>query len=88
MTPDVAGEVMEQLKWDRGASGVFRQTCKGWRDAHDQSVTRLSVNGDSQPGNFMLRMRFPRVKDIGVRPQSSANIAHTFYNDEWLRTAS
>jgi len=60
--PDVAGEVMEQLKWDRGASAVFRKICKGWREAHDQSVTRLSVIGNSLPGNFRLRMRFPRVK--------------------------
>jgi hypothetical protein len=87
MPPDVAGEVLEHFKRDRRASAVFWKTCKGWRDARDQSATRLSVNGDSQPGNFMLKMRFPRVKDIGVRPQSGANIAHTFYNDECLRTA-
>eukprot|EP00242_Pyramimonas_sp_CCMP2087_P001278 CAMPEP_0198229078 /NCGR_PEP_ID=MMETSP1445-20131203/113933_1 /TAXON_ID=36898 /ORGANISM="Pyramimonas sp., Strain CCMP2087" /LENGTH=327 /DNA_ID=CAMNT_0043909519 /DNA_START=216 /DNA_END=1199 /DNA_ORIENTATION=- len=84
--PDVAGEVMEQLKWDRGASAVFRKICKGWRDAHDESVTRLTVSGNPLPGNFMLRMRFPRVKDIGVRPQSGARFGHTLYNDQWLRT--
>jgi hypothetical protein len=84
--PYVVGEVMEQLKWDRGASAVFRKICKGWREAHDQSVTRLSVIGDSLPGNFMLGMRFPRVKEIGVRRQSGALYAHPFYNDQWLRT--
>ena len=84
--PDVAGEVMEQLKWDRGASAVFRKICKGWREAHDQSVTRLSVSGNSLPRNFVLRMRFPRVKEIGVCLQSGAQSAHTFYNDQWLRT--
>jgi hypothetical protein len=35
LPPDVAGEVMEQLKWERGASAVFRTVCKGWQDAHD-----------------------------------------------------
>ena len=61
MTPDVAGEVMEQLKWDKKALAVFRQTCNGWRDAHDQTVTRLRVTDNSQPPSVMLRTRFPRV---------------------------
>jgi hypothetical protein len=47
MPPDVAGEVMEQLKWDRGASAVFRKVCKGWRDSHDERVTSLKVTGNS-----------------------------------------
>jgi hypothetical protein len=62
MTIDAAGEViMEKLKWDRGASGVFRQTCKGWRDAHDQSVIRLSVTRTSLLLSCMVRTRFPGV---------------------------
>ena len=67
MTPDVAGEVMEQLKWDRGASGVFRQACTGWRDAHDLSVVRLSVTRASLPWSCKVGKRFPGVTEIGVR---------------------
>ena len=42
MPPDVAGEVMDHLKWDRRASAVFRKICKGWRDSHDERVTCLN----------------------------------------------
>ena len=44
MPPEVAGEVIEQLKWERGATAVFRRVCKGWRDAHDQCVRHLRLN--------------------------------------------
>jgi hypothetical protein len=82
MTPDMAGEVMEQLKWVRRASAVFRKMCKGWRDAHDQSVTRLTV---SLPG--ILMTRFPRVKDIGVRLLPHIHYtAHPSIDGQWLRT--
>jgi hypothetical protein len=67
MTPNVAGEVMEQLKWNRGASGVFRQTCKGWRYAHDQSVIRLTVLCASLPWSCVLKTRFPALTGIGLR---------------------
>jgi hypothetical protein len=86
MPADVAGEVMEHLKWDRGASETFRQICKGWRGAHDQSVTRLRVTGDSLPSSFVLMTRFQRVKEIGVRFWSSPRFTNTFYAKEWLRT--
>ena len=82
---DVAREVMEHLKWDRGASEVFRQICKGWRDAHDRSVTRLSVTGDSLPSSFVLT-RFQRLKEIGVRFDPGPRVASTFSDNEWLRT--
>ena len=67
MPPYVAEEVMEQLKWERGASVIFRKICKGWRDAHDQSVSRLSVTSDSLPSSFKMRTRFQRVKEIEAR---------------------
>jgi hypothetical protein len=67
-------------------SSVPENTCKGWRDAHDESETRLSVIGDFLLGNSMLGMRFPRVKKIGVRCRSSGVYAHPFYNDQWLRS--
>jgi hypothetical protein len=90
MPPDVAGVVMEHLKWDRGASAVFRQTCIAWRDAHDQTVTHLSVIGCSQPPSVMLRTRFPRVKEILVgirRPKTGLCMKITiWHDDEWLRT--
>jgi hypothetical protein len=88
MPSDVVGEVMEQLKWDRVASAVFRKICKGWRDAQDESVTYLRMNDDSPLGNFMLKIRFPRVKEIGVvhRRSGGTYVGHTFYNDQWLRT--
>jgi hypothetical protein len=45
MPPDVVGEVLEQLKWERGASAVFRRVvCKGWQDAHVQRVRHMTVN--------------------------------------------
>jgi hypothetical protein len=28
MPPDVAGEIMEHLKWDRGVSAVFGKTAR------------------------------------------------------------
>jgi hypothetical protein len=43
MPPDVAAEVMGQLKWEKGASTTFRRVCKGWRDVHDQRLRQLSV---------------------------------------------
>jgi hypothetical protein len=49
MPPDVAGEVLDNLKWDRGASVVFRKVCKGWRDAHDDRATRLNVTRKPTP---------------------------------------
>ena len=89
MPPDVVEEVMEQLKGDRGASAVFRETCKGWRDAHDQRVTRLSGSDDMSVlrlSSFVLMTRFQRVKEIGVRFWSSPRFTNTFYAKEWLRT--
>jgi hypothetical protein len=85
MTLDVAGEVLEQLKWDRGASGVFRQTCRGWRDGHDRSVIRLSVTRGSLPWRTicMMRNRFPGVTEIEVRGKSSAISS---CGDKWVRT--
>jgi hypothetical protein len=45
MPLDVAAEVIEHLKWDRGASAVFRRICKEWRDAHDQIVRMFHLSG-------------------------------------------
>jgi hypothetical protein len=86
MPPFVAGEVMEQLKWDRRASAVFRKICKGWRDAHDQSVSCLVVKDNSLPG--ILRTRFPRVKEIRARllPGRSSFVVHPSLDDRWWRT--
>jgi hypothetical protein len=69
MSPDVAGEVMDQLKWERRASAVFRRVCKGWRDAHDQGVLRLQLNSrdrlnSAKLSRFMLR--FQRVKEMDM----------------------
>ena len=91
MSPDIAGEVMEHLKWDRGASAVFRKICQGWRDAHDQRVTRLSVTGNSslQSSLILIGTQFPRVKEIEVRRPRGARDANAYYddyNDNWLRT--
>ena len=86
MPLDVAGEVMEHLKWDRGASAVFRKTCKGWRDAHDQIVTRLSVTGNALPSSAIERTRFPRVKEIGVRLHAGPHFLITFDDSMWLQT--
>jgi hypothetical protein len=59
MTPDLAGEVIKQLKWwdSRGVSALFRLTCKGWQEAHDQSVMSLRMTSfrdefTSPPGHF------------------------------------
>ena len=49
----VEGEESVGESWDRRASAVFRKMCKGWRDAHDQSVTRLTINNKSLPGILM-----------------------------------
>jgi hypothetical protein len=67
-------DVMEQLKWDRGVSAVFRRTCKGWQDAHDQRVVRLRVAGgfESRPWSDISNTRFPRVKEIQVFAHSEA----------------
>ena len=83
MSPDVAGEVMEQLEWERLASGVFRRVCKGWRDAHDQCVRYLSVNARLSADALMMMwtprfnssrmmmnrfiLRFQRVQRIDIR---------------------
>ena len=75
---DVAREVMEHLKWDRGTSEVFRQVCKGWRDSHDRSATRLRVTGDSLPSSCILMTRFQILKEIGVRFDSGPRFASTF----------
>jgi hypothetical protein len=68
MPLDVAGEVMDQMKGDKEASAaVFRTVCIGWRDAHDQGVTRLNVTRESTLlpcWSDMLRTRFPGVKTI------------------------
>jgi hypothetical protein len=85
MPPDMAGEVMQHLKWHRGASAVFRKICKEWRDTHDQRVTRLSVKGDSVRLSSLLAPRFPRVKDIRVRRRKGARDAHVYYDEKWLR---
>jgi hypothetical protein len=81
MPDDMAEEVMEQLKWDSGASKIFRQICKGWRDAHDQSVTRLSVTDDSLPSSFVLLTRFQRVKEIRVRSDSGPHFENNGYTN-------
>jgi len=73
MPPDVAEEVIVQLKWERGASAVFRRVCKGWRDAHEQCALRLSVNACLSMSDcrfnyakMMSRfiMRFQRINEI------------------------
>jgi hypothetical protein len=65
-----------QLKWERGASGVFRRVCKGRRNLHDQCVRRLSVdaclNVNARRFNSALMMsrfvlRFQKVNEIDVR---------------------
>jgi hypothetical protein len=76
MPPDMAEEVMKHLQWDRGASAVFRNICKGWRNAHDQWVTHLSVTGDSQRLSSLSGTRFPRI----------TRDANAHYDDKWLRT--
>jgi hypothetical protein len=67
---------MEQLKWERQESGVFRRVCNGWRDAHDQCVRHLSVNtwlsANACRFNSAIMMscfilRFPRAKQMDVR---------------------
>jgi hypothetical protein len=93
--PYVAEEVMEHLKW--GASVVFRKMCKGWRDAHDQSVTRLRVAGNSLPSSAIDGTIFPRVKELEVRFHPillgvktfcivSNSFAITFVDENWLQT--
>jgi hypothetical protein len=76
MPPEVTGEVMEHMKWERQASAIFRRVCKGWRDTHDQCVRRLSVNArlsvDAPRFNVALMLsrsilRFQRVHEIEVR---------------------
>jgi hypothetical protein len=85
MPTDVVVEVMEHLEWDRGASAVFRRICKGWRDAHDERVLRLILNGNSLPSRFLVRMKFPRLKEIGVRVKPAPNhFVLTFQADKWL----
>jgi hypothetical protein len=62
------------LEVGQGASAVFRRICKGWRDAHDQSVIRLSVMltaAYSLPSSFMMRMKFPRLKEIRASSEKS-----------------
>jgi Leucine-rich repeat (LRR) protein len=87
MPPDMAGEVMGHLKWDKGASALFRQTCKGWRDAHDENLTCLNVNGNSLTSSFtIVRTRFPKVKEIGVRFHAGPSFINTFYDEQWLQT--
>jgi hypothetical protein len=86
MPPDMAEEVMEHLKWDKGASAVFRKICKGWRDAHDQRITLLNVTGDSLRLSSLLGTRFPRVKEIGVRISRVSCDANSYYDHKWLRT--
>jgi hypothetical protein len=86
MPPDVAGEVMGHLEWDRRASAAFRKTCKGWRDAHDQSVTCLRVTGDALPSSAIERTIFPRVKEIGVRFHPGEHFEITFDDGKWLQT--
>jgi hypothetical protein len=76
MPPDVVGEVMEQLKWERRASaGAFRRVCNAWQDAHDQRVRHLSVNArlsvNGRRFNYAQMMscfilRFQRVQQIDV----------------------
>jgi hypothetical protein len=75
---DMAREVMEHLNWDRGTSEVFRQVCKGWRDSHDRSATRLRVTGDSLPSSCILMTRFQILKEIGVRFDSGPRFASIF----------
>ena len=76
MPPDVAREVLERLKWERQASGVFRRVCKGWRDTHDQCVRHLSVSAhlsvnthqfDSALMMSRFLLRFRRVNEMDVR---------------------
>jgi len=90
MPPDVAGEVMELLKWEREASGVFRSICKGWRDAHDQRVRHLSVSARPS-ANVIMRSRFIsrflRAKQIRVRGDSlyyPAVVEEGCGADKWL----
>ena len=73
---DVAEEVMELSRWERGPSGVFRSVCKGLRDAHDQCVrhlrlnARLSANSRRLNSALMLSrfmLRFQRAKQIDMR---------------------
>jgi hypothetical protein len=98
MPPDVACEVMEQLKWERGASAVFRRVCKGWRDVHDQCLRHLSVNArlrinSARRFNSALMksrfiLRFQRVHKIDVRgdPLHRAAVAGVCRAaDKWLR---
>ena len=93
MPPDVTEEVMEQLKWERPASGVFRSVCKGWRDAHDQCVRHLSVNAclsvNTRRLNSALMMsrfilRFQRVQEIDVRGDPAVP-GICIDGDKWLR---
>jgi hypothetical protein len=90
MPPYVAGEVMEQLKWERGASVVFRRVCKGWRDMHDQCVRHLSVNThwfNSAQMLMRVMMRCQRVNEIDMRgnPQCRpASVVVGSSADKWL----
>jgi hypothetical protein len=49
MPPDMAVEILKKLK----RNNVFHEVCKGWRDAHEQSVTCLRVTvGKPLPSSF------------------------------------
>ena len=88
---------MELSRWERGASGVFRRVCKGWRDAHDQCVRDLSLNARLSANSRRLNsalmlsrfmLRFQRAKQIIVRgdPLYYPDIADVgFGADKWLR---
>jgi hypothetical protein len=36
-------EILEQLQWERKASGTFRSMCKEWQEAHDSMVSTLKL---------------------------------------------
>jgi len=87
LSSELVGELMAHLKWDRGVSAVFRQTCKGWRDAHDQSVVRLSVRVPFLPSRFELRTMFPRVNEIKVHMHSGPiSVTTSSCDEKWLWT--
>jgi hypothetical protein len=90
---------MELLKWERGASAVFRRVCKGRRDAHDQCVLHLTVNArtivitNARRFDYAIMMsrfilRFQRAQQLDVRgdPLHCITIAREDGGaDKWLQ---
>jgi len=72
----LAKEILEHVGWSPKVSQVFRSVCRGWRNAHGETVPRLHLRR-SVPLDMYLSMRFATLRTLTVTRTDDVNLVRS-----------